>query len=178
VIRTRVGYAGGQKDRPTYRSIGDHTETVQVDYDPARVTYAQLLDVFWASHKPQSPSWGKQYRNVIFYQNEAQREMALASKAAVAQKIGATVETDVAPLYTFTLAEDYHQKYNLKLNETLRNEMQRIYPRPQDLVDSTAAARINGYAGGNGTRDQLAREIDRLGLSEAGKDALSRLAWW
>jgi hypothetical protein len=113
---------------------------------------------------------------VVFYQNEAQREMALASKAAVAQKIGEAVETDVAPLYTFTLAEDYHQKYNLKLNETLRNEMQRIYPRSQDLVDSTAAARINGYAGGNGNRGQLAREIKSLGLSEDGQAALWRLA--
>ena len=175
MIRTRVGYAGGRTEHPTYRRIGDHTETVQVDYDPTRVTYAQLLEVFWASHNPRSQSWRTQYRNVIFYQDEAQQAAALASKAAEARRLGDEVETDVAPLYTFTLAEDYHQKYNLKSNQTLSREMQRIYPRRSDWVNSTATARLNGYAGGDGTAAQLAQEIDTLGLSDEGREALRRM---
>jgi len=139
------------------------------------VSYTQLLEVFWAAHNPRSQSWRTQYRNVIFYQDEAQHAMALASKAAEARRLAAKVATDVAPLYTFTLAEDYHQKYNLKLNQTLRREMERIYPRPSDWVDSTAAARLNGYAGGNGTAAQLAQEIDALGLSGEGREALRRM---
>lgn len=113
---------------PTYGKMGDHTETVQVDYDPRRITYAQLLDIFWKSHKPTSGSWSRQYLNVVFYHNEEQRLQALASKAAVEQKIGHAVKTEVAPLRSFTMAEDYHQKYTLKRHQTLLNEMTLIYP--------------------------------------------------
>ncbi len=70
------------------------------------------------------------------------------------------------------LAEDYHQKYLLKQQYTLKAEMSRIYPQRQDFVDSTAVARINGYAGGHGTREQFEQEIDRLGLSPTGQQEL------
>jgi len=152
--------------------MGDHTETVQVDYDPKRITYAQLLDIFWESHKPTSKSWSRQYLNAVFYHNEQQRAQALASKAALEQKIGRSVKTEVAPLRSFTMAEDYHQKYNLKRHPVLNNEMIRIYPNHRDFVDSPAVSRLNGYADRNGTGDQLAREIDNLGLSEEGKKRL------
>jgi peptide-methionine (S)-S-oxide reductase len=175
VIRTRVGYAGGQMDAPNYSNIGDHTETVQVDYDPRRITYAQLLDIIWKSHRPTKQSWSRQYMNAVFYQNEQQRQLAMASKTALEQKIGRTVKTEVVPLRSFTMAEDYHQKYILKSNYDLKNEMSRIYPRLQDFVDSTAVARLNGYADGHGTRDQLSREIESLGLSDEGKKVLTEV---
>ena len=76
----------------------------------------------------------------------------------------------------FTLAEDYHQKYILKQDYDLNAEMSRIYPLHRDFVDSTAVARLNGYASGHGDKDQLAREIDRLGLTDAGKRALTDMA--
>ncbi|UCD32748.1 MAG: peptide-methionine (S)-S-oxide reductase, partial [Desulfobacterales bacterium] len=113
MIRTRVGYAGGRMDGPDYRNIGDHTEVVQVDYDPERITYSQLLDIFWKSHRPSGRSWSRQYMKAVFYHDEHQRRMALASKTAVGQKIGRTVKTEMVPLLSFTLAEDYHQKYIL-----------------------------------------------------------------
>ena len=172
VIRTRVGYAGGRLKSPTYHHIGDHTETVQVDYDPRRITYAQLLDIFWKSHRPTSRSWSRQYMNAIFYHSDRQRELAMASKTAVAQKIVGSIKTEVVPLRSFTMAEDYHQKYILKSHGVLKHEMSRIYPQHGDFVDSTAVARLNGYAGGYGTKDQLHREIDNLGLSAKGKKVL------
>lgn len=175
MVRTRVGYAGGLTPTPTYARIGDHTETVQVDYDPARLTYGQLLEIFWEAHQPTRQPWSRQYWNAVFYHDDAQRRSAMASKAAVEQKIGRAVETEVLPLRAFTLAEDYHQKYVLKRHEALKAEMQRIYPRHDDFVDSTAVARLNGYAGGNGGREQLRREIDRLGLSAEGKKALTAM---
>ena len=175
MIRTRVGYAGGRKDAPTYHSMGDHTETVQVDYDPERITYTQLLDIFWKSHKPTARLWSRQYMNAVFYHNEQQRRLAMASKATVEQKIGRSVKTEVAPLRSFTMAEDYHQKYILKGHDDLEHEMSRIYPHHQDFVDSTAASRLNGYAGGNGSRDQLSREIESLGLSVEGKKVLTEM---
>jgi peptide-methionine (S)-S-oxide reductase len=174
VIRTRVGYAGGRRENPDYHHIGDHTETVQVDYDPRRITYTQLLDIFWQSHDPAKQSWSRQYMHAIFYHSEKQRQLAMASKAAVEKKIGRRAKTEVVPLRTFTMAEDYHQKYILKQDYELRREMSRIYPLARDFVDSTAVARLNGYAGGYGSIAQLSREIDLLGLSDAGKQALSQ----
>ena len=175
VIRTRVGYAGGRKHNPSYRDMGDHTETVQVDYDPRVITYERLLQIFWDSHQPAGKAWSRQYMNAVFYHDDHQRQLAAASKQVVAEKIGQTVGSAVAPLHSFTLAEDYHQKYLLKSNKKLLDEMKKIYPRPHDFINSTAVTRLNGYAGRNGTKAQLSREIDQLGLSEEGKKTLSGL---
>ncbi len=155
--------------------MGDHTETVQLDYDPQRITYTQLLDIFWKSHDPTARSWSRQYMQAIFYHNEEQRRMALASKASVEQKIGHAVKTQLVSVRAFTMAENYHQKYNLKGHQALRKEMERIFPNSRDFVFSSAVTRLNGYAGGNGTGDQLSREIDSLGLSADGKKRLANL---
>jgi methionine-S-sulfoxide reductase len=170
-----VGYAGGKKAAPTYRRIGDHTETVQVDYDPTRISYAQLLDIIWESHSPDRRNPGGQYMNAIFYHDETQRKTALASKSALEQKTGRAVTTRVLPVRSFTMAEDYHQKYIFKQNTGLMRELNRIYPEHRDLVDSTAAARMNGYVGGYGSADQLARELPDLGLSEHGEKLLIKM---
>lgn len=175
MIRTRVGYAGGLQANPDYHHIGDHTETVQMDYDPRRITFGQLLEHFWQSHDPTRRSWSRQYLHAVFYHDERQRQMAMDAKSAVEKKIGRTVNTEVAPLRTFTMAEDYHQKYLLKQHHGLKAEMSRIYPNHPDFVHATSVARLNGYAGGNGGRDQLSREIDRLGLSVRGKQALTEM---
>ena len=114
-----MGYAGGTKANPDYHHIGDHTETVQVDFDPESVTYAQLLDIFWQSHNQTSQSWSRQYKHAIFYHDDRQRRQAEDSKDAVEKRIERRVKTDVAPLRSFTMAEDYHQKYLLKQNYRL-----------------------------------------------------------
>lgn len=152
--------------------MGDHTETVQVDYDPSRISYNQLLDIFWASHRPTSRNWSRQYMNVIFYHDDQQHAVALASKTKIEQKVGRKVKTEVLPLRSFTMAEDYHQKYVLKGHRVLKDEVTRIYPLHTDLVASTAVARLNGYVDGHGSREQLQREIDLLGLSENGRRVL------
>ena len=175
MIRTRVGYAGGKKKAPTYRRIGDHTETVQVDYDPARISFEQLLDIIWKSHQPDGRNTSGQYMHVIFYHDDAQKKAALASKAALEKKIGRSVTTRVLPVRSFTLAEDYHQKYILKQNRSLVREINSVYPNHRDLVNSTAAARLNGYASGYGTPEQLARELPDLGLSEQGEQVLLKM---
>ncbi len=170
-----MGYAGGTTPNPDYGHIGDHTETVQVDYDPARISYTELLAIFWQSHAPTTRAWSQQYRNAVFYRDETQRRLALESKAALEQKLGKKVHTDIVPLQRFTWAEEYHQKYLLKSEHELVRELQGIYPRSRDFDNSTAVARLNGYAGGNGSREQLAREIGQLGLSERGRKLLLRL---
>ena len=156
--------------------MGDHTETVQVDYDPPRITYAQLLDIIWESHRPNARNTSGQYMNAIFYHNQAQQETALASKSALEKKTGQSATTRILPVRSFTLAEDYHQKYLLKQNASLMRELNHIYPEHRDFVDSTAVARMNGYAGGYGSADQLKRELPDLGLSDHGEKILSKMA--
>jgi len=170
-----VGYSGGTKPHPTYRSLGDHTETVQVDFDPTVISYQELLEIFWESHVPASPGWSRQYMNAIFYHNEEQKSLAEASRAQVAAKTGNQVHTAVLPATEFTLAEDYHQKYYLRQVPGLWREASRFYPDLQGLVNSTVAARMNGYVAGYGSVAQLEEELPGLGLSpEAGQQLLAR----
>ncbi len=152
----------------------DHTETVQIDYDPTRITYNELLNIFWESHQPHNQSWSRQYQNVILFHNEQQRQMAFSSKTDREMQTDKNIKTKIAPLLSFTPAEGYHQKYLLK-HHSLKREIFRFYPDPEDLIDSTTAARLNAYVGGNGTRDQLSREIKDLGLSRKGRVILRNL---
>jgi len=173
VIRTRVGYAGGTTAAPTYRNIGDHTETVQVDFDPEKITYNKLLDILWDSHTYTRQKTSTQYKNAVFFHNETQRQQAADSKKALEQRTGRTVQTDILPVKSFTPAEDYHQKYLLK-HSGLKSFVNRFHEHGINLVNSTAAARLNGYAGGNGTREQLLREIHLLGLDDSEKKVLEK----
>ena len=154
--------------------MGDHTETVQVDYDPAQISYDQLLDLFWTTHNPARKARSTQYRNAVFFHDQTQEQLALASKARLEKKRGLRVETRILPLVTFTPAEPYHQKNLLKTRDIVK-EMTRIYPLKEAFNNSTAVARLNGYAGGYGTRKQLLAEIDRLGLSDTGKKKLLKM---
>jgi len=124
VTSTTSGYAGGDEKSPTYESVSSgrtgHTEVVQVIYDPNKVTFSQLVDVFWHNVDPfainrQFCDAGSQYRSAIFYSNAAEQEIAEASKAALEKQFGKPIATQVAPLNaSFTAAEEYHQDYYLK----------------------------------------------------------------
>jgi peptide-methionine (S)-S-oxide reductase len=172
VVRTRVGYSGGSAQNPTYRSIGDHSETVQIDYDPSVVSYRDLLDIFWESHDPTARSWSRQYRVAIFYHKDEQREIALESRDREAAKRKETIRTEVLPFTGFTLAEDYHQKYHLLQYPEFTGELRALYPETKDFVNSTAAARLNGFLGGYGSPELLKKEIDSYGLSAGAKKRL------
>ena len=175
VVRTRVGYAGGTKQNPSYHDLGDHTETIEVDYDPSRITYEELLDVFWAGHDATQRSWSRQYASIIFVHNEEQRGKAEVSKARVIMDRGSTVYTEIVPYMVFTLAENYHQKHSLQQFPAFQDELKQIYSSPPEFVASTAVARVNGYLGGEGSYETLLEESERLGLSSARKEELLRL---
>jgi peptide-methionine (S)-S-oxide reductase len=176
VIRTRVGYAGGDSVNPTYHDLDGHSETIQVEYDPTRISYEELLGVFWDSHNPTTPSLSRQYMSIIFYHNEEQRALAVESKQLQEQKLGRSVATEIVPFSGFYPAEDYHQKYYLSLQTSLMKELREIYPDFFDFVCSTTVARLNGYAGGYGTREALEEILNDSGLSEAGRARLLQLA--
>jgi len=176
VIRTRVGYAGGTKENPTYYSLGDHSETIQIDYDPTQISYKQLLDVFWASHNPIYKPWSRQYMSIIFYHNEEQKRLAIETKESEEARLGRDIFTDIVPFSKFYLAEDYHQKYYLRRESALMEEFNAIYPATEDFIASTAAARVNGYVGGYGILATLEEEPSIFGLSEAGIKRLLEIA--
>jgi peptide-methionine (S)-S-oxide reductase len=159
VIRTRVGYAGGKKENPTYHQLGDHTETLEVDYDPARISYEKLLEIFWEEHHPTSTAWSTQYKAAVFYHGDEQKRLALATRDSLAARLGKTIRTEVVPFGRFYPAEAYHQKYYLRGNKQFLKELQRYHPQDEGLMNSTAAARVNGYLGRNGTAESLKAEI-------------------
>src|SRR5437016_12438474 len=123
-----------------------------------------MQDTNRVRHNPCRTTWSRQYMSAIFYDGEEQKKTILAGKARMEEKLGKTVKTAILPLGKFFLAEDYHQKYELRCNADLMKEFASIYPDAKDFVNSTAAARVNSYIGGNGTQEQLKKEIDLLGL--------------
>jgi peptide-methionine (S)-S-oxide reductase len=168
VIRTRVGYTGGTRVNPTYHALGDHSEAVEIDFDPSVISYSELLEIFWRSHDPGSRSWSRQYRAAIFYHDEEQKRLALESMKTQEARTG-KVYTEVLPAATFYRAEDYHQKYYLRQRPDLLRELEGIYPRGNDLVDSTAAARANGYLAGNGSCAVAQTALESLLPPEKGR---------
>ncbi len=174
MVRTRVGYAGGAKENPTYYNLGNHSETIQIDYDPEQISYQELLDIFWQSHSPTYRS-SRQYASIIFYHDDDQKQLALETKAREENKRGGKIYTEIVPYTEFYLAEGYHQKYRLRQVEELVFEFSAIYADLEDFVNSTAVARVNGYMGGNGTQEQLEREVDQLGLSSEGRERLLKI---
>jgi peptide-methionine (S)-S-oxide reductase len=172
VIRTRVGYAGGTLENPTYRRLGDHTETLQVDYDPEIISYEELLAIFWDSHSPTSPSFSTQYKAVVFYHSPEQAKAATDSLKSLEERLKKKVSTEIQPYTAFYLAEDYHQKYYLQNRKNLALEITSRYPDFQGFIDSTAAARLNGYVSGYGSKESLEAELDSLGLSPSGREQL------
>jgi peptide-methionine (S)-S-oxide reductase len=122
VLATAVGYIGGCTKNPTYEDVctdgTGHAEAVEVEFDPNRVRYQQLLDVFWNEHDPtqlnrQGPDVGTQYRSAIFFHNSAQQAAAIASKEALEKSVRhrRPIVTEIAPAPEFYRAEDYHQQY-------------------------------------------------------------------
>lgn len=130
VVSTTVGYAGGTTDNPSYEEVcrGDtgHTEVVRVDFDPDRVSYAELLNAFWECHDPtqinrQGPDFGYQYRSVVFGESDEQLAVARASKEALANsgKHRRPVATAIEPARKFYRAEEYHQRYLAKRGQAV-----------------------------------------------------------
>ncbi len=125
VVSTTSGYIGGHRENPTYEEVSSgrtgHTEAVKVVYDPAKVSYAELLDIFWVNIDPVTPNAqfcdrGSQYRSGIFYLDEDQARQARATRDAIAasDRFDQPIVTEITAASTFYPAEDYHQDYYLK----------------------------------------------------------------
>lgn len=122
VVSTEVGYSGGRTKSPTYKDVctdrTGHAEVVQVEYDPSKVTYEELLKVFWECHDPtqlnrQGPDFGSQYRSAIFFHAPQQQAAAMASKEMLERsgRYNRPIVTEITPASEFYRAEEYHQQY-------------------------------------------------------------------
>jgi peptide-methionine (S)-S-oxide reductase len=120
VYSATSGYTGGNAKNPTYKQVCSgttgHAEAVEVDYNPSKVTYDQLLNVFWNEHDPTADGsyHGGQYRSAIFYHDHDQEVAAKASKEKLEKKLRKTIQTQILPAPKFWMAEDYHQDYHKK----------------------------------------------------------------
>jgi peptide-methionine (S)-S-oxide reductase len=122
VSSTRVGYTGGHTEDPTYKEVcaddTGHAEAVEIEFDPAKIGFKDLLNVFWENHDPtqvnrQGPDWGTQYRSAIFFHSPEQQAQALASKEALekAHRYSKPIATQIVAAVMFYPAEEYHQQY-------------------------------------------------------------------
>ena len=172
VIRTRVGYAGGSKENPTYYNLGKHTESIQVDFNPKVVSYGELVDIFWNNHNPHSKSYSTQYANILFYHNDYQKRVAKRTLQNLTQDSQKEVYTQIKEIKEFYPAESYHQKYQLRQRVPFIEIMKDQYPKDENLRDSTAAARLNGFLAGHGTSEQVEKLAGKLGLTEEVREIL------
>ncbi len=128
IISTRVGYIGGQFSNPNYKDVCSHktghAEAVEILFDPSKISYDELLDVFWSTHDPttlnrQGPDVGAQYRSAIFYLDSEQKEKAESSKAKLeaSNRFKRPIVTQIVPASDFWQAEEYHQQYVEKRNK-------------------------------------------------------------
>ncbi len=171
-----MGYTGGTREAPTYQGLGDHTEAVQIDFDPERVSYEALLNVFWKSHNPTQRPRSKQYKAAVFFHDEEQEVLAIKTRDRLAESPEGKIQTAVLPATPFYLAEAYHQKFRLQEERILMREFRAMYPNKESFINSTAATRVNSYLSGYGSLEVLQNEIQTYGLSPKGIKRLLEVA--
>lgn len=142
----------------------DHTESIQLDFDPSVISYQQLLKLALAQGSFGGSQWSRQYRSVVFYHNDAQR--LAATQLGIAE---------LEPFGFFTRAEDYHQKYYLQQSSVAEDFYTR-YPDAASFTDSTTVARANGTVGGHIELARLRRLVPQFGVSKTSQEALYRMA--
>jgi len=164
VYRTIVGYTGGEKLNPTYHDLGDHTESIEIHYNPAEISFEQLLQIYWSDIDPHYSTSSIQYRNVIWANSPEQRQAAEASAAALENASGQPVATKILDGVTFYPAEDYHQKYGLRQNRALMAVFDSWYPDGTDFRNSFTAMRMNAYVQGHGSAELVQSELEGYAL--------------
>lgn len=183
VLRTRVGYTGGTTDHPTYREMGDHTECVQLEFDPAVITFEELAAIFWEKHQPVNINGykGRQYQSLLIYENESQRE-AIDRVLLNRERSGlGRPETDIVPDTIFYAAEERHQKYYLKRYPQAVEALALLYPTHSELNNSTIAARLNGLAKGFTNMERIKLELETWRIDDPARrgllEAITSIRW-
>lgn len=150
---------------PTYHSLGNHTEAIQIDFNPDEIDFAAILNLIWTSHNPISMARSSQYKSAIWYADDQQLATIKESVEPLVKKYDSELTTEILPLETFFGAEDYHQKYVLQRHDAVMKQFKAYYSNFNDFVDSTAAARLNGFAYGCGSRSLFEEEQSNYGFA-------------
>lgn len=154
--------------------MGDHSETLQIDFDPNVIDYNEILEHFWYNHNPRRHGYGgRQYMSILLYSSEEQKEQALRKKEAFEKSEGMLIETEISPLREFWLAEDYHQKYYLKRWASAAEAVMSLDEEHDDFVNATLAARLNGFVKGFGSIAAIKEEVQEWELPEEEKARLT-----
>ncbi|MDE4085522.1 peptide-methionine (S)-S-oxide reductase [Planococcus maritimus] len=176
VIRTRTGFAGGTSEDPTYRQMGDHTETIQVAFDPEQIHFEEIVREFWRSHYPNRDAYkGRQYISLMFWQSEQQKYIIEKLKKEKELELNEPVETEIRLFDSFTEAEERHQKYYLKRYPKALEQLAELYPDATLLTQSTFAARLNGFVKGFGSRQRVLEEINEWPIPKEHRDVLKQV---
>jgi hypothetical protein len=155
--------------------MGDHTEALQVEFDPKVISYESLLDLFWRSHNAFRKGWSTQYQSVLWTHGKAQAVTARKSAAAWAKaKKSGDVKTPIRPATRFWIAEDYHQKYYLRGRAKLLQALVGEKATDAQIRESTLAARANGWIIGHGKPAEIAQEAKALGLDAKTRELLNK----
>ena len=180
VWKTVVGYAGGRYESPSYEDVGDHTETVMVEYDPLAISYGQLLELFFLWHSPSKKPASSQHASCIFVKNETERRLAQAAIERYNLHTGIPSRTQVATFRAFYAGENWCQKYFLRTVPWLIQELRNFYRDEESLIQSTLAMRLNGILGyfspSTSTLSRcLPEDVEFYDLSEETVRALKRI---
>lgn len=169
VIETVVGYAGGTTDHPTYRTIGDHSETIELTFNPEIISYTDLVRLFWENHDAVKDRFYKkrQYISILFYRNEEQYKIAKQIQSVIEKELGKELQTEFQPYQLFYPAENRHQKYFLRRFKQACAAVQELFPNEEAFIHSTIAARLNGFVRERGKLPDIKQEIQHWGLNSA-----------
>ena len=148
--------------------MDDHTETIEMDFDPTIISYEELLQLFWKNHNPLRGQFygGRQYMSLLLYHNGTQKELVEKTKREWERTLEGKIKTEIAPCEKFYRAEDYHQKYYLKRYGNAVEMLKRIFPTEADFTDATITARLNGLVKGYVTLDDIKSEIGDWHLND------------
>lgn len=143
-----------------------------MDFDPRVFGFTDLLELFWAGRRPTRPTFKRQYMSAIFFHDDAQKRLAEESLLKASAGLEGEIYVEILSADSFFPAEDYHQKFYLQRHEELMADLRAAYPDFEDLVRSTAAARLNGYLGGSRIQQLDGEDLSRFGLSERAQRVL------
>lgn len=177
VIRTQTGFAGGTTAEPTYRKIGDHTETIQIAFDASLLSYEDILNIFWNSHdaaKDRSYK-GRQYLSLLIVHSTEQLKTAKRMKSEREKQNGKEIGTEILYDLPFYPAENRHQKYFLKRFDKAMDTLLPLFPDHSSFIHSTIAARLNGFVSENGRLTDIKDELSDWQLSEEEEKVLRKV---
>ncbi|OJF97145.1 peptide-methionine (S)-S-oxide reductase MsrA [Alkalibacterium sp. 20] len=177
VIRTRTGFTGGTTAEPTYRNIGDHTEAIQIDFDSSLLSYEDILQIYWDSHdatKDRSFK-GRQYLSLLIVHSTNQQETAEMLKNKWENRNGKRIGTEIQYDRPFYPAENRHQKYFLKRFPKAMGSILPLFPDHKNFMDSTIAARLNGFVRENGRLNDIKDEISEWQLTSEEENVLQNM---